>query len=141
MATTSYWPGSSLRARRCSSRAKMPLPSRARRMGGIVLFLHHGLGLWVLVFGAPDLGSAVDEQDAVEVVDLVLEDARQPIAGLDLDGLAFAVEGFDGDGFVAQDVAGIARQRQAALGPIHHLLPAGHDLGLDDDVQLLLGLE
>lgn len=68
-------------------------------------------------FGAEFGGGAeaVDEEDAVEVVDFVLESAGEESVGFD--GLGFAVEGFDGDGDVvgAADFVAQARDAEAAF--------------------------
>src|SRR5574342_1428361 len=45
-----------------------------------------------LLFRLPDFCGAVGEEHTVQVVDLVLEDARQPALGLDFYGLAAPVQ-------------------------------------------------
>src|SRR3954466_5616097 len=58
---------------------------------------------------------AVEDEDAVEVVELVLDDARLEAGGLDDEVLAELVAGADADGDRALDVDEHERQAQAAL--------------------------
>src|SRR5712691_12548416 len=46
----------------------------------------------------------VDEEHAVQVIHLVLDDAREETLGLEVDGFAVLVRGLDGDPLAALDV-------------------------------------
>src|SRR5579885_3294261 len=81
---------------------------------------------------------AVGEQDTVEVVDLVLEDAGQPILGVD--GAAFAgqVEPLHAYANGALDVAVQRRQAEAALLAQGGLGRLSRQHGIEQDVLALL---
>ena len=88
--------------------------SRRRRLLAAVLleFLAHPLAL--------EARQVIDEQFAVEVVDLVLDAYREQTVGLHLEGLAVAIERPDADAFGAGDLVVVAGHGQAAL--LHGLL-------------------
>ena len=58
-------------------------------MGGLDFLLWLDLILWF-----PDTGGAVGKEDSIQVVDLVLEDARQPTFGFYLHRLSMPVHSF-----------------------------------------------
>ena len=60
-------------------------------------------------------GHAVDEKDAVEVIDLVLEGTGEEAVGLHRHGFAIECHEGDGDGFGAADVTAEAGKAQAAF--------------------------
>ena len=95
------------------------LAARERALGGLRLL---GRG-------------AVEHQDAVEVVDLVLEDAGAHALGLDRHRLAPEVLGLDGDLGRALDLDQHARlaERETALEAGLGLLAPVRDDGVDDD--------
>src|SRR5688572_21044290 len=75
----------------------------------------------------------VDEQLAVQVIDLVLEAARQQLGRVELDRFPLAVLRLDDDAHRALDVGVDVGNRQATLfAPLRSL--AMHDLRIDDDV-------
>jgi hypothetical protein len=77
-------------------------------------------------------GDVVGEEDAVEVIDLVLEDAREPAFGLDADLFAMRVARFDGDGRGAGHVvADDTGDAEAAFGPQDGVVAALDDFGVD----------
>src|SRR5437667_6392432 len=84
---------------------------------------------------------AVEDEHAVEVVDLVLDDARLEPAGLDLDRLAVLVARADADVDRALDVDDHAGQRQAPLLHDLGLLAAPLDDRVDERVDWALGLD
>ena len=67
------------------------------------------------VFHPAHLGEFVDDQDAIEVVRLVLETPREQSRSVDLEGLAFQIEGLHAYDIWTDDIASDARQAQAAL--------------------------
>ena len=76
----------------------------------------------------PDAGGAVREDDAVQMIDLMLEDARQPAFRLDLHRLAVAIQPFDLDRKVTLHLPNQSRHGEAALDA-HDLFFGGfHDL-------------
>lgn len=75
----------------------------------------------------------INVEDAVEVVYLVLEDARPPAFGFDADLFAFGVAAFDGDsGMAGHVVADEAGNAEAAFGAVFQLFAALEDLGIDE---------
>ena len=77
-----------------------------------------------------------DEQDPVEVIDLVLEDAREEVLGLELDPLAVEVERRHPDLLGPEHVAVDPREREAALlAPLASRLL--RDLGVHQDAAAL----
>src|SRR5206468_7046864 len=84
---------------------------------------------------------AVEDEHAVEMVDLVLDDARLEPAGLDLDRLAVLVARADADVDWALDIDDDAGQRQAALLHDLGLLAAPLDDRVDQRVDGALGLD
>src|SRR5258705_262801 len=80
----------------------------------------------------------VEEEDAVEVVGLVLRDARRKILQRQLDGAAVAIERADHDLRVAGDHPADIRDAQAAFPSLFHRRAVGNDLGVDDDGRLAL---
>ena len=75
---------------------------------------------------------AVEEQDAVEVIGFVLDDAGRELAGLELDALALAIERADLDLERARHLAADVGNAQAALPALDDLLADDLDLGVDD---------
>src|ERR1700682_1810092 len=87
-------------------------------------------------FGA---GQAVPEEDAVDVVDLMLEAARQQAVGPHTDVLAGPVLGLDHHPLVALDLTDVAGDGEAAL--VADLLALGaDDLGVDEGMEMVLDL-
>ena len=98
------------------------------RLVGFLLSLRHG----------PDLvrvGNVVNEEDAVTVVEFVLEDARQQAFRLDAHRLPTRVESLDSDGTMARDVANPTRYRQAPLDSFLHFTGSARQFWVDDGVQ------
>src|SRR5919109_3533074 len=123
--------------------AKAAVPANATRTGvwsGAdqlgYLFLRLGFDL-AQSFQA---GQAVCEQDPVEVIDLVLDGAREQSIAFDPDRLALAVEAAGDHAHGALDLAHIARHRETALHADLLPLPLDH-LGVDQHVQVLVRLE
>src|SRR5271166_3776668 len=85
----------------------------------------------------PDVGRFVEDQHTVEVVDLVLEAARQPSLGAQRELLAVAIEPAHGARRRPHDVAEFARNRQTAFdGFFFTLKIAEHRI--DDRVRRLV---
>src|SRR5271165_3619077 len=107
----------------------------AGALGCLLELLDHPVAL--------ELRDVVDEQDAVKVVDLVLEHGREQPLGQHLALLAVAVEGADANGGGALDLGVIFGDRQAALLVGRALVRSPKDLGVDEDLRrrglLLLG--
>src|SRR5689334_14640277 len=77
-------------------------------------------------------GHAVEEEDAVEVVELVLKDARLERRRLEGERLASGRHGGDVDACRTAHVCGQLRDREAALAP--ELVAFGmHDRWVDED--------
>ena len=81
----------------------------------------------------------VEDQDAVEVVDLVLEDPRLEAGGLDHDRLAVDVEAADAGVQRPLDVHRDPRQAEAALLGDDDLVGEPLDLGVDERGRLAVG--
>src|SRR6266480_6533723 len=87
-----------------------------------------------------ETGQPIGEEDAVEVIDLVLDRARQQRVALDLHRLPLAVEATRHHLHVAFDFADVARYREATFQadllafPLHHLR-------VDQGVEVGVGLE
>src|SRR5580704_16767152 len=79
----------------------------AGALGGLLEFLDHPVAL--------ELGNVVDEENAIEVVDLVLQDGGEQALGQDLAFLALAVEGAGAYGRRPLDLGVIFRNGKAAL--------------------------
>jgi hypothetical protein len=79
---------------------------------------------------------AVEEEHSVQVVDLVLEQPRQHLVGLDQDVVPVEPDASERDDLRADDLEVHARYRQAALvvDPLPRRLD---DLGVHDDVRAL----
>src|SRR5689334_14045128 len=81
----------------------------------------------------------VDEQLSVQVIDLVLQTAREEVSRLELKRLTIAVERANGHARGPLHVAENLRNREAALiglrGPLGH-----HDLGVHDDDRTVLDI-
>src|SRR3990172_6619118 len=67
------------------------------------------------LLGSPNLARTVDVEDAFQVVDLMLQDARQPAIGLDARRLSTSVDALHGHCLVALDLAQEARDRLLLL--------------------------
>ena len=81
------------------------------------------------------IGHPVDEHDAIQVVDLVLENARQIIVGLDALRLTVGILAAHDDLGVPLHLAQIAGNRETALLPLL-LVPRGFDnLGIHEGKQ------
>src|SRR6266852_1427262 len=87
-----------------------------------------------------ETGQPVGEEDAVQVVDLVLDGARQQRVALDLHRLPLAVEPACHHLHVAFDLADVARNREAALQADLLALPL-HHLRVHEGVQVGVGLD
>src|SRR4051812_2301340 len=85
---------------------------------------------------ALELGDMVDEQDAVEVVDLVLDAGREQALGLDLVGLAVEVEILEPHLGGALDILVDFRDRQAAFLVDRRLVRGPYDLRIDEHARL-----
>jgi hypothetical protein len=100
----------------------------AGALGGLLEFLDHPVAL--------ELRDVVDEEDAVEVVDLVLQHRGQKALGQDFSELAFAVEGAGAHGGGPLDLGVIFRNAEAALFVGRALLGRPHDLGIDEHLRV-----
>ncbi len=78
----------------------------------------------------------VDKDDAIDVVYLVLDNARQEAFGLDADFVAIRVEGFDTDFAPAFDAAVAAFDAQAAFEIFDLLALVFDDFGVDERREL-----
>src|SRR3990170_6684497 len=94
-----------------------------------------GLGGRAL-FHLPDVAGAIDIEDPVEVVHLVLEDTRQPAIGLQAKRPAMPVETLHGDRLEALDVAIVARDGEAGLIRHDGLWGIADDLRVDHGAEL-----
>src|SRR5207253_222500 len=77
----------------------------------------------------------IDVDDAVEVVRLVLDDAREEILGDELDGVARAIEAFEPHRRVARGHAPHVGHREAALPAVFRLLRHRRHDRIDDHGQ------
>src|SRR5687768_14420935 len=75
----------------------------------------------------------VDEELAMQVIDLVLETAREQLARVDLERRAVAILGPNDDAHRALDVGVDIRNREAAFFALLRSFTQ-YDLGIDDDV-------
>ena len=82
----------------------------------------------------------VDEQDALEVVHLMLQAGGQHAIGLHLDLLAVQIEIFRPDAGGALHIVPDFRDRQAALLENGHLFRRPENLGVDEDAPTLLAV-
>src|SRR5258705_7729588 len=80
----------------------------------------------------------IEEQHAVEVIRLVLRDARGESLERQLDGAAVAIERADHDLRVAGNHPADIRDAQAAFPSLFNRRAVGKDLGVDDDGRLAL---
>jgi hypothetical protein len=96
----------------------------AGALGGFLEFLDHPVAL--------ELGNVVDEENAIEMVDLVLQDGGEKALGQDLAFLALAVEGAGAHGRRPLDLGVIFRNGKAALLVGRALLGRPNDLGIDE---------
>ncbi|OMP13744.1 class I and II aminotransferase [Corchorus olitorius] len=80
----------------------------------------------------------VDEQLAVEVIDLVLDAHRQQAVAFQLEGLAVAIQGLDPDPLGTADLFVEAGNRQAAFLVLAQFLGERLGLGIDEDQRLAL---
>src|SRR5438309_4775268 len=87
-----------------------------------------------------ETGQPIGEEDAVEVVDLVLDRARQERIALDLHRLALTIESAGHHLHVPLDLADIPRYREAAFQADLLALPLDH-LRVDEGVQVGVGLD
>src|SRR3989442_3381260 len=81
----------------------------------------------------------VDEDHAVQVIHLVLDDASEETLGLEVDGLAVVVGGMDGDPLAALDVPEDAGQRETSL-LIGHGSASTRDDGIDEGARAALAV-
>src|SRR5229473_6006948 len=81
----------------------------------------------------------VDEEHAVQVIHLVLDDAREETLGLEVYGLAVLVRGLDGDPLAALDVPEDAGQRETSLLVDHGSASTGDD-GIDEGARAALAV-
>ncbi len=83
-----------------------------------------------LEIGVP-ADQAVEKQNTIEMIDLVLGDARFEAAHRELAGFAVPVERFEFDFFCANHLAGVIRHRKAAFAPYGKAIPVD-DLRVDE---------
>src|SRR5712691_141685 len=76
-------------------------------------------------------GEMVDEEHAVQVIHLVLDDTREKTLGFEVYGFAVLVRGLDGHPLAALDVPEDAGQRETPLLVDHGSAPSGDD-GIDE---------
>src|SRR6266852_5739259 len=81
----------------------------------------------------------VDEEHAIQVIHLVLDDAREETLGLEVYGLAVLVRGLDGDPLAALDVPEDAGQRETSLLVDHGSASTGDD-GIDEGARAALAV-
>src|SRR2546426_7540768 len=81
----------------------------------------------------PEVAHAVDVDDAVQVVGLVLDDAREEVLGVHFLPVALAVVILETHRDAARDHAAHVGHRQAALPAVLHLVGQGGHHGIDDD--------
>src|SRR6185503_18280771 len=82
----------------------------------------------------------IEEQHAIQVVVLVLDDARRKLFELHVEGLAVAIEATHAHATVARHLAADVRDAQAALPVLDEIAADGGDLGVYDGVRDNLGL-
>src|SRR5581483_131590 len=75
---------------------------------------------------------AVDEEHAIEVIGLVLDDARRKVVRADLDALAVAIEGAHFDLTRTRHAAADVRDAQTSFPVFDHVDADRRDLGIDD---------
>jgi hypothetical protein len=80
---------------------------------------------------ALEAGQIIHEQLAVQVIDLVLDAHRQQAIGIQLEGLAVAVQGAHLDALGALNLLEEARHRQAAFLHFLDAVPLQY-LGIDE---------
>ena len=80
------------------------------------------------------------EELAVQVVDLVLDAHGQQAIGLQREGLAIQTQRRDGDGVGALDLVVDAGDGQAPFLVALQRVAGPGDLGVDEDLQLVMGL-
>src|SRR5262245_5704114 len=105
---------------------------------GLDLLLAKLLHALAHVHAALEPADAVDEEDAVEVVDLVLEAHRLEPLGLDLERVAVEIGRAQAHALGALDVGLEVRNREAAFVPADLALGLD-DLGVHEDARVLLG--
>ena len=97
-------------------------------LGGFLEFLDHTVAL--------ELGDVVDEKNAIEMVDLVLQNGGEQALGQDLALLALAVEGAGAHGRRPVDLGVIFRNGKATLLVGRALLGRPDDFGIDEHLRV-----
>src|ERR1700716_3683526 len=121
------WPASRTWFKVGVANGAVPAKTMRNRASGADEFRFLLLLFWFHFSQRVEAGEPVGEENAVEVVDLVLDRARQQRITLDLHRLAVAVEPARNHLHVAFDLAHIAGYREATLQtdllalPLHHL--------------------
>src|SRR6185503_61867 len=85
---------------------------------------------------ALEAGEVVDEEDAFEMVHLVLEADREQAGNLLFVRRALFVEPAGADAVRPVDLGILVRHREAALGIGHFLVGMGDDLGIDEHARI-----
>src|SRR5580692_8776522 len=98
----------------------------AGALGGFLELLDHPVAL--------ELRDVVDEENAIEMVDLVLQDGGEQALGQDLAFLALAVERAGTYGRRPLDLGVIFRNGKAALFVGRALLRRPNNFGIDEDL-------
>src|SRR4030065_1036981 len=83
----------------------------------------------------PEFFRPVHKQDAVQMVDLMLEDARQPAFGFDSHRMPMTVQSFYRHYFQALHLPLDARDGKAALGTEHCNVGGTRNLGVYQDIK------
>src|SRR6202011_1499432 len=134
------WPASWSWFRVGPANAAVPantMRNRALRADEFRFFL---LLLWLDLAQCLEAGQPVGEEDAVQMIDLVLDRPRQERIAFDLHRLAVSVESARHYLHVPLDLADVAGNRQTALQPDLFTLVLDH-LGIDQHVQVGVGLD
>src|ERR1700677_4764252 len=100
----------------------------AGALGRFLEFLDHPVPL--------ELGDVVDEENAIEMVDLMLEYGGEQALGQDLAFLPLAVEGAGAHRRGTLDLGVIFRDRETALLVGRTLFRRPHDFGIDEDLRV-----
>src|ERR1700677_5266488 len=100
----------------------------AGALGRFLEFLDHPVAL--------ELGDVVDEENAIEMVDLMLQNGGEQALGQNLAFLPLAVEGAGAHGRGTLDLGVIFGDRETALLVSRALLGRPHDLGIDQHLRV-----
>lgn len=85
------------------------------------------------VLDAGHLGHLVEDEDALEVIELVLDAAGEEAAGAEFEAFAVFVGGFDGDDGRTEDVAADVGETEAPFFVGFGRAFEGEELGIDED--------